>query len=683
MAYLPDPADATQPTGDVKASTAAAEFRALKGRVNTITLGNTAVAAAAALSASAAAASAVTAQQLVSSVAATYGGAGYFPPVAYGTGIDMSLAAQTVSYLGQTYAPILSALPFTTSGTFETAKFRLIQGVVASDLSSASGSNTIGFQAAGTGATTGTVQTKLRDLVTVRDFGALGAGADETAAAVAMITAYNRLVIPKNFTLVAKNINLANSTEVICEGTLKLPNACVDFDRLLIGTSRTGLSITIKELDGNYAGQSGTIGTHLIYLTNCPDAKVAVQLLHDHYVSSGAPMPSVDGIRNVSCGPVVLWQCARAIVDIGLISGWGREAIYVLNCTKAEVTLGHAQGKYLTEYSGVQVSGVGNSLNRASVDFAGASAVGFDTAYGFISNILATNTRENHGVNFGHTGYPATGSVANNIVVDGAFGNGIQVGASSQGVSINNFSVQNTGDAGIQFSDGVTDGKLSNGTVSYPSQWNLVTGAVATIEAVAVKSEVRDAMTLLLDVSSGIFVAGEAVSTATGSATVRKALRNLTAAKQRLFFTAVTGTFTSSQAITGATSTAVGTINTAFVPVEYYENAPGQVVRNPRNFPGTGNQIRFADGTAFFAGSASCAYTSAGSSQDFSQPFFSNALWIAAPQVVVSLSSFSVTSNFVMSYLTGTATTGATAIKINASVNQTYGVSIQAIGRWK
>ena len=30
MAYIPDPADPTQPVGTVKASTAAAEFRALK-----------------------------------------------------------------------------------------------------------------------------------------------------------------------------------------------------------------------------------------------------------------------------------------------------------------------------------------------------------------------------------------------------------------------------------------------------------------------------------------------------------------------------------------------------------------------------------------------------------------------------------------------------------------------------
>ena len=36
MAYLPDPSDATQPVASVKASTAAAEFRALKAYIATL-----------------------------------------------------------------------------------------------------------------------------------------------------------------------------------------------------------------------------------------------------------------------------------------------------------------------------------------------------------------------------------------------------------------------------------------------------------------------------------------------------------------------------------------------------------------------------------------------------------------------------------------------------------------------
>jgi hypothetical protein len=39
MAYIPDPTDSSQPVGSVKASTAAAEFRALKAYLNSVVAG--------------------------------------------------------------------------------------------------------------------------------------------------------------------------------------------------------------------------------------------------------------------------------------------------------------------------------------------------------------------------------------------------------------------------------------------------------------------------------------------------------------------------------------------------------------------------------------------------------------------------------------------------------------------
>ena len=76
-------------------------------------------------------------EAMLNTVAAVQASVGYLPPVAYAAGLNMTVAAQTVNYSGQAYAAILSALPFTTSGTFEATKFRLIQGVVGSDLSTA------------------------------------------------------------------------------------------------------------------------------------------------------------------------------------------------------------------------------------------------------------------------------------------------------------------------------------------------------------------------------------------------------------------------------------------------------------------------------------------------------------------------------------------------------------------
>jgi lysophospholipase L1-like esterase len=72
---------------------------------------------------------------------------GYSPPVIYAAGIPLTIATQTVQYDGNTYAPKLADLPFTTSGAFEAAKFRLIQGVIAADLATPTGADQVGFGA--------------------------------------------------------------------------------------------------------------------------------------------------------------------------------------------------------------------------------------------------------------------------------------------------------------------------------------------------------------------------------------------------------------------------------------------------------------------------------------------------------------------------------------------------------
>jgi len=88
---------------------------------------------------------AAAAQAAIEEIRALVLSQGYKVPVPYTAGISLTMASETVSYNGQTYAPISNQLPFTTSGTFEAAKFRLIQGVSAADLAAATGSSLLGF----------------------------------------------------------------------------------------------------------------------------------------------------------------------------------------------------------------------------------------------------------------------------------------------------------------------------------------------------------------------------------------------------------------------------------------------------------------------------------------------------------------------------------------------------------
>lgn len=114
---------------------------------------------------------------------AVLSGLGYAPPVTYAAGISLTLTTQTVEYNGEVYAPKSSALPFTTGGAFDPTKFRLIQGVAASELAAPGGSALVGFHQSGTGAVARTAQSKLREVSSVLDFGADPSGtADSTTA---------------------------------------------------------------------------------------------------------------------------------------------------------------------------------------------------------------------------------------------------------------------------------------------------------------------------------------------------------------------------------------------------------------------------------------------------------------------------------------------------------------------
>jgi hypothetical protein len=181
---------------------------------------------------------------------------GYSPPVTYTAGISLTLPTQTVEYNGLVYSAKSAELPFTTSGTFETGKFRIVTGnlnTVSSQLFSGDGvtvsfllsnapvskdntqvyigglyqnkdtyslvsttitfseapvegtdnievitistlpigetaANLVTYTPAGTGAVATNVQAKLREFVSVKDFGAVGDGvADDRASLQAAI----------------------------------------------------------------------------------------------------------------------------------------------------------------------------------------------------------------------------------------------------------------------------------------------------------------------------------------------------------------------------------------------------------------------------------------------------------------------------------------------------------------
>jgi lysophospholipase L1-like esterase len=76
---------------------------------------------------------------------AVLAGLGYAVPVAFASGLSMTLPTQTVSYGGEVYAPVSSALPFTTTGTFNPAQWRVIQGITWFDLAQSNAAGKVGY----------------------------------------------------------------------------------------------------------------------------------------------------------------------------------------------------------------------------------------------------------------------------------------------------------------------------------------------------------------------------------------------------------------------------------------------------------------------------------------------------------------------------------------------------------
>lgn len=517
---------------------------------------------------------------------------------------------------------------------------------------------------------------------TVGAFGAVYSG-DESAIAQKMVQALGVLRVPAGKVLTCKNIELSHGTRVRVDGALRLPDGCVDFDRLLHATSKTSLDIRINEIDGNFAGQSGVIGTHLIYLVGCYSPKVRIHYAHDHYINSGAPMLDVAGDgRNTSTGAIWLHDCKNPDVIVDRLIGWGREGLMFNKCKGGQVGLGYALGTGGTEYSGLQANNEAILLLYAHVENAGASAVGFDVVNGRGGNIYVKNCREQHGVNLGHPGFPATGTVLENITVDGAWVGGIRVGANSEDVSVVNYTVLDA-ERGLQASDGVPSARFTSGVVRNSGRWNVVAGG-ADVFLTAVDSADLDPRVVQVTGVTGQFAAGETITGPSGSGVIRRVLNNLTGVKQRLHLSFVSGTFAVGSAVTGGTSGATGSVEYEAAPLQYLEQTGGRVIDDSRAVTsGTGTYVRHADGTAEFWCSLSIAVSAPDTDSTGTFTFPATMTWTVAPIAVADVASASVTGGYAITKKQVVSGVASIAVTMRASVAQSYGVTIYARGRWK
>jgi len=169
-------------------------------------------------------------------------------------------------------------------------------------LSSSSGSSLIGFIQSGSGAVAKTVQTKLRQNVSVLDFGAVGDGVtDDTAAIQAALNSSSNVNLVEGYTYLITQLSMPSNTRLWGRGALKVKNSTNN--NAIINGGSTNIVLEGFSLDGNYANQTSGSGIVLSTVTNSAIKNVTVTNVYGTgiLISAGSKN-SVTGCVVSGCG---------------------------------------------------------------------------------------------------------------------------------------------------------------------------------------------------------------------------------------------------------------------------------------------------------------------------------------------------------------------------------------------
>lgn len=151
------------------------------------------------------------------------------------------------------------ALVFTVADATSLSNLAVQFAQFVSDLAAGTGSSLVGYNQGGAGAVDRTVQSRLRDFVSVKDFGAVGDGVtDDTVAVQAALTAVvasgDRLFFPPG-TYLSGTLTVTGGFDAFGPATIKLKNATND--NLIVNTgSAVDIKLVDLVFDGNQANQT-------------------------------------------------------------------------------------------------------------------------------------------------------------------------------------------------------------------------------------------------------------------------------------------------------------------------------------------------------------------------------------------------------------------------------------------
>ena len=191
-----------------------------------------------------------------------------------------------------------------------------------SDLASESGSGLVGYQPAGTGAVATTVQSKLREMVSIKDFGAVGDGVtDDTAAIQEALNTARHVTVPVGMTpLISESITVPSQTKLEFFGGIgNLPDALPASYFIKKSTmTTTGIIVAQRGMvvGGGIIGQVGNTGDGIALAGNGA-------ILRDFYACKAGK----DGVRVGTDG--VFSNCNSTFLNNVRSTDNGRYGIYI------------------------------------------------------------------------------------------------------------------------------------------------------------------------------------------------------------------------------------------------------------------------------------------------------------------------------------------------------------------
>lgn len=391
-----------------------------------------------------------------------------------------------------------SGVAFTPFSTIAATNVQNAIQEVVTDLSASSGSSLVGFLQSGTSAQARTVQAKLRDVVSVKDFNATGDGTtDDTAAIQAAITANygGEVYFPAGTYKITSGLTVTSAIKLTGSGwgsVIKVDSTATRFLPLVaqnLVTPITGLVIRDIAFDGSLKCQ---LDSGVIQLNNC----VGFVLDHVRIFNAGTPGESassgVNGIAlsagalgNVGSQGSITNCLIEAVTKAGI--NWTSEAVngyiagnIIRNCT------GNGSTPGIQINGGYNVKVIGNSCysNQGSgVYIATSGSIGTERSsrYGiFVGNHSYNNGFHGFEWNNATTVYFGRNIIANNH----AYGNGTTAGSGFQlqndtnGIVTGNYAYLN-GYSGFSLSGGTftTNISISNNKAENNNQLGVSTGS--------------------------------------------------------------------------------------------------------------------------------------------------------------------------------------------------------------